>query len=78
MAKRMVKAAGLDWEVNLTLDRKEALKDADFVSTQFRVGLLEARIKDERIPLSHGLIGQETNGAGGILKAFRCITMSIS
>jgi len=73
MAKRMVKAAGLDWKVNLTLDRKQALKDADFVSTQFRVGLLDARIKDERIPLSHGLIGQETNGAGGMLKAFRTI-----
>jgi len=73
MAKRMVKAAGLDWKVNLTLDRREALKDADFVSTQFRVGLLDARIKDERIPLSHGILGQETNGAGGILKAFRTI-----
>ena len=49
MAKRMVKAAGLDWTVHLTLDRREALENADFVSTQFRVGLLEARIKDERI-----------------------------
>lgn len=68
MAQRMVKAAGLDWKVNLTLDRREALKDADFVSTQFRVGLLDARIKDERIPLSHGIIGQETNGAGVCLK----------
>lgn len=52
---------------------KEALKNADFVSTQIRVGGLEARSKDERIPLSHGFIGQETNGAGGIFKAFRTI-----
>ncbi|QCX34492.1 6-phospho-beta-glucosidase [Caloramator sp. E03] len=73
MAQRMVKAAGLDWKVHLTLDRREALKDADFVSTQFRVGQIDARIKDERIPLSHGIIGQETNGAGGILKAFRTV-----
>lgn len=73
MAQRMVKAAGLDWKVNLTLDRRLALKDADYVTTQFRVGLLDARIRDERIPLSHGLIGQETNGAGGIFKAFRTI-----
>lgn len=73
MAQRMVKAAGLDWEVHLTLDRRAALKDADFVSTQFRVGLLDARIKDERIPLSHGIIGQETNGAGGMFKAFRTV-----
>ena len=73
LAKRMVKDAGLDWEVHLTLDRRKALKDADFVSTQFRVGLLDARIKDERIPLSHGILGQETNGAGGMFKAFRTI-----
>ena len=73
LARRMVKEAGLDWEVHLTLDRRAALKDADFVSTQLRVGLLDARIKDERIPLSHGMLGQETNGAGGMFKAFRTI-----
>ena len=73
MAKRQIEAAGLDWNVELTLDRKTALKDADFVTTQFRVGLLDARIKDERIPLSHGVLGQETNGAGGMFKAFRTI-----
>ena len=73
MAQRMVKASGVDWKVNITLDRREALKDADFVTTQFRVGLLDARIRDERIPLSHGIIGQETNGAGGMFKAFRTI-----
>jgi 6-phospho-beta-glucosidase len=73
MAKRMVEAAGIDCKVYLTLDRREALKDANFVTTQLRVGLLDARILDERIPLSHGLIGQETNGAGGIFKALRTI-----
>ena len=73
MAQRMVKAAGLDWEVHLSLDRKEALKDADFVTTQFRVGQLDARKRDERIPAKYGLLGQETNGAGGIFKAFRTI-----
>lgn len=73
LAKKMVKKAGVDMEVNLTLDRREALKDADFVTTQLRVGLLDARIKDERIPLSHGVIGQETNGAGGLFKALRTV-----
>ncbi|MCL2187653.1 MAG: 6-phospho-beta-glucosidase [Defluviitaleaceae bacterium] len=73
MAARMVRAAGLDWKVSTTLNRREALAGADFVSTQFRVGLLDARIKDERIPLSHGVLGQETKGAGGLFKAFRTI-----
>ncbi|MGL5633713.1 MAG: 6-phospho-beta-glucosidase [Sarcina sp.] len=73
LAKRMVEKAGVPMEIHLTLDRREALKDADFVTTQLRVGLLDARIKDESIPLKHGMIGQETNGAGGMLKAFRTI-----
>ncbi|MGV2686403.1 6-phospho-beta-glucosidase, partial [Clostridium perfringens] len=45
----------------------------DFVTTQLRVGLLPARVKDERIPLSHGFLGQETNGAGGLFKALRTV-----
>ncbi|CAM3279873.1 6-phospho-beta-glucosidase [Vagococcus fessus] len=73
MAKRMWDASPYDVEIHLTLDREEALKNADFVTTQFRVGLLDARIKDERIPGYYGMIGQETNGAGGMFKAFRTI-----
>ncbi len=73
LAKRMVKESGIDCEIFLTLDRREALKGASFVTTQFRVGLLEARIRDERIPLSRGMLGQETNGVGGFAKALRTI-----
>ncbi|HBE78790.1 MAG TPA: 6-phospho-beta-glucosidase [Firmicutes bacterium] len=73
LAERMVKKAGVSMEVHTTLNRRDVLKDADFVITQFRVGLLDARIKDERIPLSHGYMGQETNGAGGMFKALRTI-----
>lgn len=73
LAQRMVEAAGIPMDVHLTLDRREALAGADFVTTQFRVGRLDARIADERIALKHGLIGQETNGAGGMFKALRTI-----
>lgn len=73
LAKRMVKKSGLPIEVHLTLDRREAIKDADFVSTQIRVGLLEARKLDEHIPISHGVIGQETTGPGGMFKALRTV-----
>ena len=73
LAQRMVKKAGLPMKVILSYDRREALKDADFVTTQMRIGRLPARVLDERIPLSHGMIGQETNGAGGMFKAFRTI-----
>lgn len=73
LAKRMVKEAGVPMEIRLTFDRRKALQDADFVTTQIRVGLLDARAKDERIPLKHGVIGQETNGPGGLFKGLRTI-----
>lgn len=73
LAQRMVKKAGLDINVVLTMDRRAAIEGADFVTTQFRVGLLEARARDERIPLRYNTIGQETNGGGGFAKALRTI-----
>jgi len=73
LAKRMIKKANKAIQLSWTFDRRKALVGADFVSTQIRVGGLEARAKDEGIPLRHGLIGQETNGAGGVFKAFRTI-----
>ncbi|GCF94839.1 6-phospho-beta-glucosidase [Enterococcus florum] len=77
MAQRMWDASPYEVKIHTTLDRAEALTNADFVTTQFRVGFLNARIKDERIPLSYGMLGQETNGAGGILKAFRTIPVML-
>ncbi|MFD0589994.1 6-phospho-beta-glucosidase [Paenibacillus sp. GCM10027627] len=73
LAQRMVEQSGLPIEVHLTLDRREAIKGADFVTTQMRVGLLEARKRDEHIPISHGVIGQETTGPGGMFKALRTV-----
>ena len=73
LAKRMIQKSGLPIDVHLTLDRREALPNADFVTTQIRVGQLDARALDEQIPLQHGLLGQETNGAGGMFKALRTI-----
>lgn len=73
LAKRMIKKAGLPIEIHATLNRREALKDADFVTTQLRVGGLKARALDESVPLDHGIVGQETNGAGGLFKALRTI-----
>ncbi|MCL9978114.1 6-phospho-beta-glucosidase [Enterococcus faecium] len=78
MSQRMWDASPYEVKIYATLDREEALKDADFVTTQFRVGQLDARIKDERIPSYYGMIGQETNGAGGIFKAFRTVPVVLA
>jgi len=73
LARRMIEKSGLPIELHLTLDRRQAIEGADFVSTQMRVGLLEARKWDEHIPNLHGVIGQETTGPGGMMKALRTI-----
>lgn len=78
LAERMVEKAGCDIKIRTTLDRRSALENADFVTTQFRVGGLDARIRDERIPLKHGCIGQETTGPGGFTKALRTIPVILS
>ncbi len=73
LAKRMLEEAGLETKIFTTLDREKALCGADYVLTQLRVGGLEARKKDEEIPLKYGIIGQETTGPGGFAKALRTI-----
>lgn len=73
LAKRMIEKSGLPIEVHLTLDRRRAIEGADFVTTQMRVGLLTARKLDEHIPIKHGVIGQETTGPGGMMKALRTV-----
>lgn len=77
LTKRMLEKAGLAIEVSQTLNRGNALQDADFVVTQLRVGGIDARIIDEKLPKSYGFIGQETNGAGGMFKALRTIPVII-
>ncbi len=70
-ADRMAAAANSPLKITRTFDLEEGLRGATVVINQFRVGGLEARGGDERIPLEFGLIGQETTGIGGMMKALR-------
>ncbi|MFZ0532126.1 MAG: hypothetical protein WAM09_03025 [Anaerolineales bacterium] len=56
-----------------TTDSRMALTGADFVITTFRVGGIESRVIDERVPLNHGVLGQETTGPGGFAMGIRSI-----
>ena len=47
-------------EFSYTTDIEEAYTGMDFVFMQMRAGGLDMRAKDEHIPLSMGMIGQET------------------
>jgi 6-phospho-beta-glucosidase len=71
MATRMAKAAGLDITVTATTDMRRGLADVDAVLSSFRPGGFEARALDERIPLKYGVIGQETQGPGGLMMSLR-------
>lgn len=72
-AKRMVQAKGAPFDVRLTTDRRKAVEGASYVTTQLRVGWMQARREDEYLGRRHGLVGQETTGVGGMAKALRTI-----
>jgi 6-phospho-beta-glucosidase len=73
LSQRMAAAKGADLTVSATTDRRAGLEDCDAILTSYRPGGFEARVLDERIPLSHGVIGQETQGPGGFFMALRSI-----
>ena len=72
-AQRMVTAERQPFKVILSLDQREAIAGASYVTTQLRVGKMQARRGDEYLGRRHGLIGQETTGVGGMAKALRTI-----
>ena len=78
MAKRQLLAGGFKGEILLTTDLDRAVDGAFFVFGQVRVGKMPARIKDEKIPLKYGMLGQETTGAGGFMKALRTIPVILN
>jgi 6-phospho-beta-glucosidase len=72
-ARRMVAARGDPFEVVLSTNQRESVSGASYVTTQLRVGQMEARRRDEYLGKRHGLVGQETTGVGGMAKALRTI-----
>ena len=52
---------------------EEAFSDIDFVMAHIRVGKYPMRETDEKIPLKHGVVGQETCGPGGVAYGMRSI-----
>lgn len=65
-------------EITRTTDPHLALEGSDFVITTFRVGGIESRVIDERVPLEYGILGQETTGPGGFAMGMRSIPVLLS
>src|SRR5699024_6304995 len=56
-----------------TTDKSTAFSNIDVAFIQIRTGGLTMRELDEQIPIKHGVVGQETSGAGGMAYGLRSI-----
>lgn len=76
-AEKLFAEVGSSGSVSITTDRRDALKDADYVLTTIRVG--DDYERDIGIPMSYGVdqaVG-DTVGPGGVLKGLRTIPVLI-
>lgn len=73
MAKKVASLLCPELKFEITTDPVYAIKNADYVITTIREGGDEMRVRDERIALSYGLLGQETTGAAGLSFAMRSV-----
>ncbi|NPV52578.1 MAG: alpha-glucosidase/alpha-galactosidase [Firmicutes bacterium] len=75
LATKLAEQEGFDVKIDATLDRREALKGADYVITMIQVGGLEAYELDIDIPMKYGIkqcVG-DTLGPGGVFRGLRSI-----
>ncbi|MES0341337.1 MAG: alpha-galactosidase, partial [Candidatus Humimicrobiaceae bacterium] len=72
---KIIKKNNLSLQIFSTTDRREAIKDADFVITTFQIGGMEAYKYDYEIPMKYGVdqcLGQCV-GPGGVFRGMRSI-----
>ena len=77
VSRAMAKRSHLQASLDVCSSPEKALEGASYVITSVRAGGIEARVKDETIALAHGLVGQETVGAGGFACAMRNLTVML-
>lgn len=70
----LLKERAAEVKLLASTDPKVAFENVDFVMAHIRVGKYAMREQDEKIPLRHGVVGQETCGPGGIAYGMRSIT----
>lgn len=73
LSKEVAKRIDSSLKFETTTDAKAAISGADFIITTIRAGGDDMRIVDEKIALSHNVLGQETTGAGGFSMALRSV-----
>jgi len=76
---RIVKAGNYPATVTATMDRAEALQDADYVIVTIMVGEIDVWQHDIEIPMKYGVdfnIG-DTRGVAGIFRAIRTVPVML-
>ncbi|CAN5137562.1 6-phospho-beta-glucosidase [soil metagenome] len=63
--------------ISLETDLASAVRGANFIFSAVRVGGLAGRVCDERAASSHGVLGQETTGAGGVTYGLRTVPVAL-
>lgn len=69
----LIKERAPEIQFSYSTDPQKAFSGVDFVMAHIRVGKYAMREQDEKIPLKHGVVGQETCGPGGIAYGMRSI-----
>ncbi len=78
LGREIAARKGADMKIEFFNGLEPALEGADVVLSSIRVGGMEARARDERIAIEHGLAGQETTGPGGAAMALRTIPVTLA
>jgi alpha-galactosidase len=77
LCRKVGKALGANPKIQATADRKEALRDADFVINMVQIGGFNSTLVDFEIPRKYGLnfTIADTTGPGGLFRALRTYPM---
>ncbi|MBN1216474.1 MAG: 6-phospho-beta-glucosidase [Candidatus Lokiarchaeota archaeon] len=73
LTRRMLEKENYSINLSSSYNLRESLQNTSYIINQIRVGGLNARSLDEKIPMKYNLIGQETTGVGGFAMALRSI-----
>lgn len=71
--QRLLDKSGFPAKVHGTDNLDAALAGASCVINNIRVGGMRARLRDEKLPLKFGMVGDESLGAGGFANAMRTL-----
>ncbi len=71
--QRLLDKSGFPAKVTASTNLSEGIREAKYVLNHVRIGGMQARIRDEKLPPQKGMIGDESLGAGGFANAMRTL-----